>query len=173
MDSPIPDLGLVQHLARLDKSLRLRWATHQKKWLIELKVREREPQWLAERPNPMGTTPRAKDTWDGWKDGYMYVTALSHPITYPWAFIAEHLKHLSLEAHHAKTALVERLDAAEAEDEARVTRDWALKNETGAKELYDRLQWSEKREISTFVAGPNPNVEQREGYAVVDRRVTV
>lgn len=169
--TPTPDPGLVANLRRLDPDLRLRWGRHQALWLIELKAREREPAWLAERPNPMGSTPRAMDTWEGWKDGYMYVTRLAHPITYPWAFIAEHLTHLSLEAHRAKDALLERLEAAEAEDEARAKRAWDVVNEAGAKEIYDRLAWDQGRRVS--LATPAPREEPREGYVVVDRRVTV
>ena len=168
--SPSPPDGLIENLRRLDPTLRLRWATHQHKWLIEVKARERQPSWQAERPSPIGTTPRALDWWEGWKDGYVYVTALAHPIRFPWPFIAHHLKHLSLEAHQAKDRLIERLDAAEAEQEASTKREWSTVNEAGAKELYDRLQWDNKREISTYVAGPNPHLVQRDGFTVYDRR---
>lgn len=170
--NPIPPLSLVQNLALLDKDLRIRWGRHQAVWLIELKVKERQPAYLAEKPNPMGTTPRAKDWWESWVDGYAFVTKLAHPIVYPWDFIAAHLKHLSLEAHQGKAELLRRLDAAEAEDEAKAKREWARINETGAKEIYDRLAWDTKREISTYVGTSAPKEEARDGYVVVDRRVT-
>jgi len=161
---------LIRALHAFDPQMRWRWATHGKHWVIELKMPERQPAWLLERPNPFGHTNRAKDTWDGYKEGYLYVTKMKHPVEYPWAFIAEHLRHLSLEAHAAKDRLIDRLDAAEAEEEARNQRAWNVINEQGAKELYDRLQWDNKRAISTHVAGPNPLRHEHDGYVVYDRR---
>ncbi len=170
--SPIPPLGLVAALARFDKDLRIRWGTHQKLWLIEVKAKERQPGWLAEKPSAFGTTPRALDAWAGWREGYCFVTQLAHPITYPWEFLAAHLTHLSLEAHQAKDALIARLDEVERQQEAATQREWDLVNEAGAKELYDRLCWTQGREISTHVAGPNPHAEPRDGYTLFDRRVS-
>ena len=101
--SPSPPDGLVENLRRLDPELRLRWGQHQHKWIIEVRARgERQEQWQQERPSPVGTSPRSLDWWEGWSSGFLHVTALAHPIAYPWSFIAAHLKHLSLEAHHAK-----------------------------------------------------------------------
>jgi hypothetical protein len=166
----MPPLGLVQKLALFDKDLRIRWATHQKCWLIELKAKERQPGYLAEKPSAFGTTPRALDAWESWRQGYVFVTKLAHPITYPWEFIAAHLKHLSLEAHQAKDELLRRLEAAEAEDEAATKRAWDVVNEQGAKEIYDRLQWDNKRVISTHVAGDNPLRAEHDGFVTYDRR---
>ena len=170
--SPIPPLGLVQKLSQFDKDLRIRWATHQKLWLIELKAKERQPGYLAEKPSAFGTTPRALDAWDSWRQGYVYVTKLRHPIEYPWEFIAAHLKHLSLEAHQAKDRLLERLEAAEAEEEAAIKRAWDVGNEAAAKQIYDDMSWAEGRTVSLNQPGAHPKEEAREGYVVVDRRVT-
>ena len=169
--SPSPPDGLVEHLRRLDPQLRLRWGRHQAKWLVEIKAREREPAYLAERPSPIGTTPRALDWWEGWKDGYVYVTALAHPIRFPWPFIAHHLKHLSLEAHQAKDRLIERLDAAEAEQEASKKREWNTINEAGAKELYEAFAWEQGRRVSLHQPAPSVKEEPRDGYVLRDRRV--
>jgi len=168
--NPIPPLNLVAALARFDRDLRIRWARHQRHWVIEIRARERQPARVAEKPSPFGTTPRAMDTFEGWKDGWLYVTKLPQPIPYPIDFILSHLKHLSLEAHQAKDELIRRLDAAEAEEEAATKRAWDVVNEQGAKELYDRLQWDNKRVISTHVAGPNPLRHEQDGYVVYDRR---
>jgi len=168
--NPMPPLSLVQNLQRLDPLLRIRWATHGKHWLIEVKARERQPGWLAEKPSAFGTTPRALDAWDGWRQGYCYVTKLRHPIEYPWDFIAAHLKHLTLEAHQAKDELLRRLDAAEAEEEAETKRAWDTINEQGAREIYDRLAWDTKRQISTHVAGDNPLRTEHDGFVTYDRR---
>jgi len=170
MMSPTPPLNLVAALARLDRDLRIRWARHQRHWVIEIKMPERQPARVAEKPNPFSTTPRGMDTWEGYKEGWLYVTKLPHPIPYPTDFILAHLKHLSLEAHQAKDALIQRLEEAEAEDEARNLREWAVINEQGAKEIYDRLQWDNKRQISTHVAGPNPLRVEHEGFTTYDRR---
>lgn len=172
-DAPASPLGLVGQLRQFDPALRLRWARHQACWLIELHVPEQLPAWRQERPNPFGSSPRAKDEWEGWKDGYLYVTKLSHPIEYPWDFIAAHLTHLTLRAHHAKTALLERLEAAEAEAEAAAKRDFATQGEAAAKELYDRLAWDQGRRVSLQQPGENPLLEAREGFVVRDRRVAV
>lgn len=171
-DAPLAPNWLVEHLRRFDSDLRLRWGAHQEKWLIEVKARERQPDYLKEKPSAVGTTPRALDWWDGWRDGYVYVTALAHPVRYPWEFIASHLTHLSLEAHRSKDALLDRLDAAEAEDEARAKRTWNTANEAGAKELYEMLAWDQGRRVSLNEPGANPLLEQRDGYVVVDRRVS-
>ncbi len=168
--NPIPPLAIVRDLAAYDKSLRIRWGQFQKLWIIETKMAERQPGYLAERPNPLGHTPRAKDWWDGWSQGYLFVTQLPHPIPYPTEFVIAHLKHLSLEAHRAKDAIISRLDAAEAEDDARMAREWARVNETGAKEIYDQLQWDQKRAISTHVAGENPHRTEHDGFVTYDRR---
>jgi len=168
--SPTQAPHLVRALHAFDPQMRWRWARHGKHWVIELKMPERQPAWLLERPNPFGQTNRAKDTWEGYKDGYLYVTKMKHPVEYPWAFIADHLRHLSLEAHQAKDALIARLDAAEAEEEAAIQRKWATGNEAAAREIFDRMAWDTKRQISTHVAGPNPLRSEHEGYVVYDRR---
>jgi hypothetical protein len=170
--SPSPPDGLVENLRRLDPQLRLRWGQHQAKWIIEVRARgERQPQWQQERPSPIGTSPRALDWWSGWKDGWLFVTALAHPIAYPWEFIAAHLKHLSLEAHLAKDALVERLDAAEREEEAAAKRKWATGNEAAAKTLYDDFAWEQGRRVSLHQPGSSVKEQARDGYTVLDRRV--
>jgi hypothetical protein len=131
---------------------------------------ERQPGRIAEQPSPFGTTPRARDTWEGWQQGWLFVTKLPHPIPYPTDFVLAHLKHLSLEAHQAKDALLARLDEAEAEDEARTKREWSVKNEQGAKEIFDRLAWDTKRTISTHVAADNPLRVEHPGFVTYDRR---
>jgi hypothetical protein len=172
MIAPAPPDGLIDHLRRFDPMLRLRWATHQAKWLIEIQLPPRSPALRAERPSPLGTSPRALDWWDGWKDGYLYVTALAHPITYPWEFIAAHLTHLTLNAHLAKDALMGRLDEAERLEEVSVDRAWDVVNEAGAKTLYDDMAWESGRRVSMNDAGRPAKEEAREGYVVMDRRVT-
>lgn len=168
--NPMPPLSLVRDLNALDSSLRIRWGVHQHLWIIETKMQARQPGYLAEKPNPLGNTPRARDWWDGWSSGYLFVTQLPHPIPYPAEFVIAHLKHLSLEAHRAKEAIISRLDAAEAEDEERRLREWARVNEIGSKEIWDRLQWDNKRAISTHVAGPNPDRVEHDGFTTYDRR---
>jgi hypothetical protein len=169
--SPSPPDGLVENLRRLDPQLRLRWGQHQHKWIIEVKAQERLPQREQERPSPVGTSPRALDWWEGWVGGYLYVTALPQPCPFPWDFIAQHLKHLSLEAHHAKDALLERLDAAEREQEAVAKRKWAVGNEAAAKTLYDDFAWEQGRRVSMNQPAPSTKIEPREGFSIVDRRV--
>jgi hypothetical protein len=171
--SPSPPDGLVENLRRLDPDLRLRWGRHQAKWIIEVKVQERLPQREQERPSPVGTSPRALDWWEGWTaiPPGLYVTALPQPCPFPWDFIAAHLKHLSLEAHQAKDRLIERLDAAEREEEMAAKRKWAVGNEAAAKTLYDDFAWEQGRRVSLNQPGANPKIEPRDGFSVVDRRV--
>lgn len=169
--NPTPDPGLVRNLAALDPALRLRWGRHQKKWIIDVRAEARQPSWQQERPNPLGESPRALDWWEGWKAGYLYVTALAHPIAFPWEFIAAHLKHLSLEAHRAKDALIDRLDEAEREQEAAAKRKWAVGNEAAAKQLYDDLAWEQGRRVSLHQPGSHPKEESRDGFVIRDRRV--
>ena len=169
--SPSPPDGLVENLRRLDPELRLRWGQHQHR--VDHRgagARGAQEQWQQERPSPVGTSPRALDWWEGWSSGFLHVTALAHPIAYPWSFIAAHLKHLSLEAHHAKDALIERLDAAEREEEMAAKRKWATGNEAAAKTLFDDWGWEQKRKISTFVPGENPHITSCDGFVVYDRR---
>lgn len=171
MIPPRPPDGLVDNLRRFDPALRLRWGRHQELWLIEVKLPPRAPQLHAERPSPIGRTPHALDWWEGWKDGYLYVTQMRHPIEYPWDFIAAHLKHLSLQADHAKDALLDRLDAAEAAEEAAADRAWQVNNEAAAKQLYDDFAWDQGRRVSLNEPGAHPKEEARDGYIVLDRRV--
>lgn len=169
-----PDKGLVENLRRLDPDLRLRWGRHQHKWMIELRVPEQHPSWVQERPTvESNDDPRYLDVQEGWKDGYVYVTMLPHPIPYPWDFIAAHLKHLSLRAHRAKDRLVERLEEAEAKDQASKWREWVNVNEAASKDLYDMLAWDQGRTVSLAEVGPSVREEAREGYVVLDRRVKV
>jgi hypothetical protein len=168
--SPSPPDGLVENLRRLDPDLRLRWATHQQVWLVELQVKERQPSYLAEKPSAVGTTPRALYWWDSWRLGRIFVTKFTHPIRFPWEFLAAHLKHLSLEAHHAKDALLERLDEVERQEEVAAKRKWDVGNEAAAKTLFDDWGWEQKRKISTFVPGENPHVTSCDGFVVYDRR---
>jgi hypothetical protein len=162
----------VEGLRQYDSALRLRWGIHQRCWIVEVRARgERQPQWQQERPSPIGTSPRALDWWSGWKDGYLFVTKLAHPIPYPLEFVLAHLKHLSLEAHQAKDRLIERLDAAEREEEMAAKRAFAVGNEAAAKQLYDDWSWEQGRRVSMNQPGLNPHIEARDGFSVVDRRV--
>jgi hypothetical protein len=174
--SPTPPPSIERDLALYDPRLRLRWGPHTALWYLERKMDARHPQLEKERPNPGGTSPRWRDIWPGWKDGYAVVMAI-HPSRCTTRIILEALRSTDLHALGGTDALNRRLDAIQEEEDKRLDRELDTFVEAGSRELFDRCQWVGKRKIQV----PNDDVTveritpviQHEGFTVLDRRVTV
>ena len=171
----LPD-SVDRDLKAYDASLRLRWGPHTSLWYLEKKLDVRHPSLGKERPNPLGTSPRCRDLWEGYRDGYAIVMCV-HPSLCTSRIILEALRNTDLHALGGAEALNRRLDAIqEAEDKA---QDRVLDTflQGASRDLFDRAQWMGKRRIQVpnddvDVARITP-VEQHDGFSVLDRRVRV
>jgi hypothetical protein len=164
-----PPADFVRQLHDFDSSLRCRWGKHLGQWLIEVKVRERQPSWLRERPNGLGRSARAKDLWLAWMEGYLHVLTV-HPSLLTWDKVAPVLRSIRLEDTGQVAALIRKLDEEDAAWERSTDRLRDNLNEVGASELYDALTWEQGRRVSAFNPEPLATLETREGYKVQDRR---
>lgn len=174
--SPTPPPSIERDLALYDDRLRLRWGPHTQLWYLERKMDARHPQLEKERPAPGGTSPRWRDIWPGWRDGYAVVMAV-HPSLCTSRLILAALRDSDIHAHDGSAALNRRLDEIqEAEDKA-LDRQLDTFVEAGSRSLFDRDQWIGKRKIQV----PNDDVTveritpviEHEGFKVLDRRITV
>ena len=147
MPTPMP--GFVASLRGYDPALRVRWATHQAAWFIERRLRERQPQWVREKPSPWGS-PRGLDLWEGWKDGYVHVLSV-HPDLLAWSVVAPELARCDAERAGGFEALNQELDTAEAAWEAEVARERKTKLESMSREFHDQLAWKEGRRVAVPV----------------------
>jgi hypothetical protein len=165
-----PPLGFVADLARFDPDLRVRWGPHSHQWFIEIKCRERMPDYLGERPNPLGTSPRARDLWEGWLEGYLHVLSVPRELL-AWDLVASYLKMYRVQSHAEARRLSDRLDELDAQWEASIDRQTDTLAEAFGHDLYDQFAWDQKRRISTFV--PAVTEEAHDGFIVRDRRVSL
>ena len=145
--TPMP--GFVKDLRSYDPNLRVRWGEHTRMWIIEHKLRPRNPQWVSERPAPWGS-PRGLDLWEGWKDGYVHVLSV-HPDLLAWSVVAPELARCDAERAGGFEALNQELDAAEAAWEAEVTRERKTWLEGASREFHDQLAWKEGRRVAVPV----------------------
>ena len=170
MSAPLPPAGLVADLRAFDPSLRIRWGKHTHKWFVEKKLPPRHPSFTGERPNPLGHSARAKDAFDGWREGYVVAAIVPHdPELLNREVIVSTLERNSL-WNGGPEALNRRLDEQIEKEEAAVDRRIDLWAEQGSREWHDRLAWDQGRRVSMF--DPVPVVgEQKEGFVVLDRRI--
>jgi hypothetical protein len=174
--SPTPPPSVVRDLKAKDPTLRLRWGPCEGLWHLEKKLDARHPSVEKERPNPLGTSPRARDLWPGYRDAYVNVL-LIHPDLCNSRVLLEALRRIDFQEAGGQDALNLRLDAEQAAEDARLDRQLDTFVEAGSRELYDRAQWIGKRKIQV----PNDEVAveritpvvQADGFVIRDRRVSV
>lgn len=175
MMSPTPPPSIERDLALYDPTLRLRWGPNTNLWYLERKMDARHPAMEKERPAPGGTSPRWRDIWPGWRDGYAVVMCI-HPSLCTSRFILEALRNSDIHAHDGTAALNRRLDDLQAAEDAAADRMLDTFVEAGSRDLFDRAQWLEKRKVYA----PNDEVAvdkitpvvQADGFVIRDRRVT-
>jgi len=169
-----PPRSFVKDLAAYDPALRVRWAKHMGKWLIERKLELRNPAWLAERPlNPFGHSPRAKDLWQGWRQGYVHVLTVPRELL-AWSVVAPHLAAVDREQAGSWEALIQRIEEADAKLEAERARNVVNWAEATAGEAADTIMWREGHRVATAHApsgvASSDRVETHEGFTVRVRK---
>lgn len=137
MPTPMP--GFVKDLKAYDRLLRCRWGNFTHLWQIERKLPPRNPQFLAEQPNPWGS-PRGLDLYEGFKDGYVHVLSV-HPDLLAWSIVGPEL--VRCDAHRAGgfEKLNEELDRAEEAWQAEQDKKRENFVQAAAREAHDMLQW--------------------------------
>jgi len=165
-----PPAGFAADLCRFDDQLRCRWGAHSHQWFIEIKCRERMPGYLEERPNPLGSSPRARDLWEGWQQGYLHVLSVPRDLL-QWDLVGRYLAQYRVASHQDADRLCARLDELDAQWEASIDRQTDTLAEACGHDLYDQFAWDQKRRISTFV--PAAKEEPHDGFIVRDRRLRV
>jgi len=166
--SPTPDPSFVADLRSYDPSLRVRWARHRHVWLIDKKVRERQPDFLKERPAEWTRNPGRRDIWESFQDGYVVVLWI-HPSELHWSKVSYWLRRADFQAQGGIEALNRRLDAEQAAEAKTVEREVDNFCETGALQLHDEIAWADGRRVS--LATPPPPVVHPDGFVIQDRRV--
>jgi len=165
-----PPDGFVSDLTRFDTDLRCRWGPHTSQWFIEIKCKARMPDYLGERPNPLGHSARARDLWEGWLEGYLHVLSVPRDLL-SWDLVAPYLKAYRVQSHQDAQRLADRLDEIDAQWEKSIDRQTDTLAEAFGHDLYDQFAWDQKRRISTYV--PAVQEEAHEGFIVRDRRVSL
>jgi hypothetical protein len=156
-----PPESFVRDLRAYDPALRARWATRTRQWFIEVKLDERVPQLLRERPNPWGGDI-GHDLYAGWREGYLHVTSV--PVgQLEWSRVAPTLHLASIVAKRRIDHIADQVEAIEAEREAAADKAIATWAADASSDAYDRLAWAGKRRVDV-------PVEVRDGYVVSDRR---
>jgi len=173
--SPTPPPSIERDLKAYDPTLRLRWGPQTALWYLEKKMDARHPALEKERPNPLGTSPRCRDLWPGYRDGYAAVMCI-HPSLCTSRIVLAALRSGDIHAHDGTDALNRRLDDIQAAEDAALDRQLDTFVEAGSRDLYDRDQWIGKRKAyvpndEAAVEKITP-VEARDGFVIRDRRVT-
>lgn len=165
-----PPESFVHDLRLYDDKLRVRWAIHTKKWLIERKLETRNPQYQGERPLSASRSPLARDLYDGWVDGYLHVLTVPQDLLH-WRFVAPVLAQADAWRQGGMDTLNRQLEEAdEAKEKAadKAIDHWA---EGATSESFDRIKWLTGQRVA--VSTPEPQYEQRDGYKLRDRRVSL
>lgn len=164
-----PDPSFVKDLTAYDRQLRVRWGPHTARWLIERRLPPRNPQWIAERPNPFGRSPRAKDLWEGWKAGYLHVLSVDRELLH-WQTVAPVLAEADAQQAGGWAALNVKMDAAEAAWEASLDRERVTWQQAAGYEAADMLAWLQGRRVSMFQPEAEA-IRHPDGFVIRDRRV--
>ena len=163
-----PDPSLVRELQAYDDKLRIRWATHSEKWLIERKVQVNDQRLANCLPPPDDATAIRKDLFEGWREGYVHVLTVPVEMAY-WHFIGPELVRADSWRQGGFAGMNDRLDAeARAWEES---KDKEVDNyvEAATDDAYERLAWLEGRRIAMTNAEP-AYTDTGLGFKVRDRR---
>src|SRR5436190_127338 len=148
MDSPTPPSEFVDDLHRYDRTLRVRWATHTKKWFVEKRMQRRSPQLVSEKPSE-ARSGLTKDLWEGWKDGYVHVLTIPTEMLH-WNLIVEALANADAWRQGGMEALNRQLDAENEKWERATDRNIENFTEAATDDAFERLQWLQGNRISTI-----------------------
>ena len=152
-----PEASLVKEIQAYDPKLRMRWARHSQKWLIEHYSPCQDQRLANALPPPDNAPSMRKDLWEGWKEGYLHVLTVPVEMAH-WKFIAPELARADSWRQGGWTVVNNRLDKeAELLDQQ---ADRKIDNyvEAATDDAYERLAWLEGRRVAM------------DGFTVVDRR---
>lgn len=164
-----PPVSFVRDLHGYDAALRVRFGVHTKRWIIERRLPERNPQWVQERANPFGRGNRAKDLWLGWKEGYVHVLSVDRDLL-NWQTVAPVLAEADMQQAGSWAKLNAKMDEAEAKWEAGIDREQKDWTEQASYAAYDHMAYFEGRRISMFDPGEVPAERHPDGFLIRDRR---
>lgn len=162
-----PPREFVSALRSFDPALRVRWMARTKMWVIERRMEPQMRTYLTEKPaaNPWNSD-RSKDLFDGWRDGYVHVMAV-HPSLLDHRVFG-HLEKADAWRQGGMAALAQQIDAEDEAREKAFERDRHNWHEGAGKDLFETIAWDEGRRVAVA----ETITEEREGFTVVDRRVT-
>ena len=171
MDTHTPPPAFVAELRRYDPELRVRFARHQKCFIIDKKMPPRNRRYLQERPTSW-RGPRGRDLWEGWRDGYVHV--LNVPLDMLDARVFEVLAESDSWRQGGMEGINRQLDALDAAAERAAEKkvdDWA---QDATRESYERLMWLNGHrqrvpdDLDSHDATPTPEpvVEHHDGFTV-------
>lgn len=163
-----PDPSLVRELTAYDDKLRIRWARHSEKWLIERKVQVNDERLANCLPPPDDAAAIKRDLYDGWREGYVHVLTVPREMAY-WHFIGPELVRADSWRQGGFAGINDRLDK-EAEDLERASDKRVDSYAAEAsKEAYERLQWLQGNRFAVTNREPE-YVDTGLGFSVRDRR---
>jgi hypothetical protein len=140
-----PPSSFVKDLRAYDPLLRVRWGRHTQMWVIERKMREQNPQYVAERPAEWSRSARRRDLWEGWREGHVNVMFVHRDLLGTPVF--EALAECDTYRHGGFERYAAKLDAADEAWERSKDRDIQTYTEAAAYDFHDSLAWREGRKI--------------------------
>ncbi len=153
-----PEPSLVAELAAYDKALRIRWARHSEKWLVERHQPASDPRLANALPPPDSATPIRKDLYEGWREGYVHVLTVARNLAH-WAFIGPELSRLDSWRQGGVKAINRALDEEAVAFEAAADKKIDNYVEAATDDAYEHLAWASGRRVAM------------EGFTVTDRRI--
>ena len=166
-----PPSDLLRAVTGYDATLALRWMKRSQMWAVVKTPDPRVGQLLRECPKPF-KSPRGLDLLDIWREGLDHVMSIHPFYAQNIPLVLEHLREADTWRTGGREAVLRKLDALDAETEKAAERFTANVIEERTSEAYDVLAWKLGNRVA--VTNPVPEIgEEREGYRVLDRRVSV
>jgi len=163
-----PEASFVRDLAAYDPKLRVRWARHTEKWLIERKLDKRHPQLTSEQPLPESRQGLQRDLWEGWQEGYVHVLTVPREMLH-WSEVAPHLAKFDAQRQGSMAAINRMLDDEDEQWEKQTDRKIENHIEAATDDAYEHLAWASGRRVSMHQPEPKP-VDSGFGFLINDRR---
>jgi len=160
-----PDASLVADLHAYDPALRVRWARHSEKWIIERHQPSSDPRLAAAAPPAEDAPAIRHDLWEGWREGYVHVLTVARELAH-WRFIAPELARMDSWRQGGMSKINDELDADAVKWDRQTDKRIDSWSEAAARDAHDHIAWFEKRRISVPDA-----IDTGHGFSVRDRRL--
>ena len=163
-----PEPALVAEVQAYDPKLRIRWARHAEKFVIERHQPSSDPRLAAALPPPDDAPAIRKDLWEGWREGYVHVLTVARELAH-WRFIAPELTRMDSWRQGGMKAISREMDEDQERWEAKTDKRIDNYVEAATDDAYEHLAWATGRRVAMTDPEP-PLVDTGLGFKVRDRR---